>query len=725
MWTTISVLLLAAAPPLDVRPALHDTSSRAPDTRPPLIAVGRVKREDSKLSAERSIKIAVQRAKNAKRAVVDAARAAERAKESLSKARKKARERHEELDILRERHHRHYDEPEEKQAWRREVRMSRTATLIMLFCFTFLNGVARRSLSSSGPSMVSEGLLTERRADEIFMVGFEAFAVGKFLVVPQTILLGVRHSLLLQLLVMAGCCFSYLVRPTSSAVHLGAWVVFRIFSAMAVSTMLPFVGAWFPRQWYGRVFAVLFTGFQSGYLYVSYYWQHLLFANRLHWSVPFAQCALGFTALFVACAIWLKERPPPPPEEKQGFVGDLLSIVLHKEEPKKEEVDQVKEFTKLMHKVGTRWVFWAMVLACAAYTPAVEYSTHVTSYLKEMVVSTVPKGVKGGFVCLQSTICEGRYRNYVFSYVSALLLGSIVYDRASQLDRAFLVVGLLLINACCWILLALAEPDAPAPAWVKTAINSTPVGSMLLRGMIRSVTDGPNPAIQAATQPLPYLPLSGTVKTTLASIAGATIALPSSLPFAIFSLDFGKEGAAVLSGLLSVIGSVCALTFLKKFPSILRSRGWFGVHASLAVFGCIAALAMGAIMFSDSRKFARGYVIRSSLLNETVITLHACARPMCAQVPMWRPGQRRAWGPDSGTHFKPYAPSSCCHNCGKGDRLVECSVDEAAVAAALQTPYERCGEWIRAEKPLRKPKAGWAFNNDPEQYELGSAMDQI
>ena len=30
--------------------------------------------------------------------------------ESLSKARKKARERHEELDILRERHHRHYDD---------------------------------------------------------------------------------------------------------------------------------------------------------------------------------------------------------------------------------------------------------------------------------------------------------------------------------------------------------------------------------------------------------------------------------------------------------------------------------------------------------------------------------------------------------------------------------------------------------------------------------------
>ena len=35
-------------------------------------------------------------------------------------------------------------------------------------------------------------------------------------------------------------------------------------------------------------------------------------------------------------------------------------------------------------------------------------------------------------------------------------------------------------------------------------------------------------------------------------------------------------------------------------------------------------------MLSDQRKFARGYVIRSSLLNETVVTLHACSRPLYA-----------------------------------------------------------------------------------------------
>ena len=50
--------------------------------------------------------------------------------------------------------------------------------------------------------------------------------------------------------------------------------------------------------------------------------------------------------------------------------------------------------------------------------------------------------------------------------------------------------------------------------------------------------------------------------------------------------------------------------------------------------------------------------------------------------------------------------------------LVECSVDEAAAAAALLTPFDRCGEWIRAEKPLRKPKQGWEFEEDPTQFPL-------
>jgi len=154
----------------------------------------------------------------------------------------------------------------------------------------------------------------------------------------------------------------------------------------------------------------------------------------------------------------------------------------------------------------------------------------------------------------------------------------------------------------CWLALALAEPDAPAAAWVKAVASDRTVRSLVAAwrraapSSARWVEAAPKPPLDAAQ---PLLALSGPAKTVLASVAGATIALPSSLPFALFSLDFGKEGAAVLSGLLSVVGSVAALSFLRSFPSILRARGWFGVHACLAAFSSLAALAMGAVMLAD------------------------------------------------------------------------------------------------------------------------------
>ena len=174
----------------------------------------------------------------------------------------------------------------------------------------------------------------------------------------------------------------------------------------------------------------------------------------------------------------------------------------------------------------------------------------------------------------------------------------------------------------------------------------------------------------------------------------------------------------MLSSTLQVIGNLAALYFLKAFSTILRQRGWFGVHAVLASLGLVAWFAMGLIMFSDSAKFSKGYVIRSSLLDETVVSLHACSRAQCASYPMWRPGQRRAWGAASGRHVKPHAPNSICHHCGLGDKLVECRVDEAAVAAALLTPFDECGAWIRSEQPLRKPNEGWEFANDPTKFPL-------
>ena len=55
-----------------------------------------------------------------------------------------------------------------------------------------------------------------------------------------------------------------------------------------------------------------------------------------------------------------------------------------------------------------------------------------------------------------------------------------------------------------------------------------------------------------------------------------------------------------------MVGALSALAFLKSFPDILRSRGWFGVHALLAMLGLLASLSMGTVMFADSQKFSRG-----------------------------------------------------------------------------------------------------------------------
>lgn len=564
LWIIPVWYVLVCDAATDRRPSLHTAS-------PGKLQSFRVEEERmvQKLKLNtRAVSDAARAAEAATRAAEEAARAAEAKQLALRQARLKVFEVRHELEKRREQAALERHGLDKMARYKRRLFVGRLRMLALLFGFTFMNGLARRSLSSAGPSFVAEGLMTEKRANEIFMIGFEAFAVGKFLVVPMTLLFGLRRSMLIQTAACAICCSVYQIVPKSDAAQLGAWVIFRIFSAMAVSTMLPFVGAWYPRRIYGRVFALLFSGFQVGYLFCSFYYQYLLRAGTLHWRMPMGHAALGFFILFAACCKWLWEVPPQPPTHTRAETKRQREAAESGDEEKR--APQV-QLGKLLHKVATRWVFWAMLIAAASYTPAVEYSTHVTSYLKEMFTDAGP--ASSAFVCLQSAVCEGRYRGYVFSLISGLLVGSVLYDRATQLDRAFLVTGLLVVNVACWLTLAIAEPDAPALAWIGDAAQKA--------------------ALASAGEAQPLLKLSGPTKAFLASIAGATIALPSSLPFALFALDFGKEGAAVLSGLLSVVGSVSALTFLKGFPSILRRRGWFGVHAFLAYLSGIAALVMG------------------------------------------------------------------------------------------------------------------------------------
>ena len=136
--------------------------------------------------------------------------------------------------------------------------------------------------------------------------------------------------------------------------------------------------------------------------------------------------------------------------------------------------------------------------AIPASAQAVEYSTHVTSYLKEM---QTPVTGPRAFVCLQSALCEGRYRGYVLSLVTALLLGSHAYDRSTQLDRSFLILGLYAVNIGCWILLALAEPDAPAASWVKSVAGGRSKGVQLARALLSRMATGRH-AAGSAEQPI-------------------------------------------------------------------------------------------------------------------------------------------------------------------------------------------------------------------------------
>ena len=538
----------------------------------PLVLASVIGNTDSRpaLSTVRSRVVeqaSLDRFQDASRQVVNAARSVEAAKKQLREARRVARDAHDEYERHREQaeiERRAKQTDREITTYERQLARRRGAVLATLFLFTFMNGVARRSLSSAAPSMVADGLSSVPQIEAIFMTGFEAFAVGKFLVVPTLLLLGVRRALLLQVSAMGACCAAYLIAPASHAVQAWGWIIFRIFSAMAVSTMLPFVGNWIPRRYYGRAFGLLFSGFQAGYIGISYYWGHLLQIGKLHWRVPFEHCTAGFALLLAASALCLHESPPARPGKMRG--GSLSPALVTSSDGGGEQPPPQRrvQLGALMHKVTTRWVCWAMIIACATYSPAVEYSTHVTSYLKEMLWGNRHAPPTNGFVCLQSSICEGRYRSYVFSYVSALLVGSIAYDRASQLDRTVLVLTLYAMNVLCWVFLTLAEADAPAAAWVKAVVAPQSSLASWVGGGAKAV---------AAAKVDPILPLSGPMKTTLASIAGATIALPVSLPFAIFSLDFGKEGAAVLSGLLQVVSAASALIFLKLFPSILKKRG--------------------------------------------------------------------------------------------------------------------------------------------------------
>ena len=366
------------------------------DARPAIARVGRETVIQKRLRLERA---ALKNIKDTSGAVKQAARNMEQARRQLNEARRKATGAHDQFVKLQRVNDRATHDDTTQAQYERRLLSQRAVTLACLFGFTFMNGLARRSLSSAGPSMVAEGVIGYPYIEHVFLVGFEVFAVGKMLAGFVLLLLGNVRALLMQVALMAAACAWYVIEPRSAQMH--AWILFRVVSGMASTTMLPFVGAWFPRKWYGRVFALLFAGFQAGYLVCSYYWGHLLARGKLHWTVPLVQSGAGFALLFAACLLWLRERPPPPPSRSAAAAattrhgagtgtavvqpGTLPAAAAGTPSaagtPPPHAPPAKLALRALFYKLATRWVFWAMLLACAAYSPAVEYASNGQSDL--------------------------------------------------------------------------------------------------------------------------------------------------------------------------------------------------------------------------------------------------------------------------------------------------------------------------------------------------------
>ena len=91
-----------------------------------------------------------------------------------------------------------------------------------------------------------------------------------------------------------------------------------------------------------------------------------------------------------------------------------------------------------------------MLLAIATYTPIYEYGTFVSNYLKQLEIERdrTPRAemanAASALHCIENQACAPRVALYQLSYIVSLLLGSMVYDRCSQLDKVGLGLRLRL-----------------------------------------------------------------------------------------------------------------------------------------------------------------------------------------------------------------------------------------------------------------------------------------
>jgi len=154
---------------------------------------------------------------------------------------------------------------EQQKAARRHKWRGSVLVISLLYSVALVNGFVRRTLSCASPLQERSGWLPREQIEEISMLGYQSFAAGRALAAPFIVRLGAKRALLLQLTVLASACVAICVTPHASALRVQtvSWALVRVFSAMTVTLMLPFVRTWVPRDAYGRVWGLLQSGVQT------------------------------------------------------------------------------------------------------------------------------------------------------------------------------------------------------------------------------------------------------------------------------------------------------------------------------------------------------------------------------------------------------------------------------------------------------------------------------
>lgn len=290
----------------------------------------------------------------------------------------------------------------------------------------------RSHLSVSSTSIIEEFAaqgLTKEGIGAITSIGTLFYALGKFLGGSFADRFGGRTSFLMGML--GAAFFTVLFALGGPGMFLFAWSGNRLIQAFGWPGMVRVVGHWFSPKVFGTSMGLvslsyLFGPFLSKLLFGT------LFDAGWGWRQLFFLAAACLGAIFVACALMLRESPPEttPPEAEHSVIT-----------PK-------PRATQILGKLVTNKAFWIVCILSFGFTLLREtFNNWSPTYLE------LAAGLTKGDASRASSLFD------LFGAISVLIVGG-WSDKLGQRGRALLIGGGLTISTGLLAMLA-ASGDRP------------------------------------------------------------------------------------------------------------------------------------------------------------------------------------------------------------------------------------------------------------------------